>query len=418
MKVVVLAELCNPEWPSLPSFSYSLAKALSRHCEILLVTHIRNKEALSNEQHQLDAEIVYIDNEKYAGKLYRITQKLDKIGLGGYMTYTGFNAFPYIMFERMAFKALKGRINDGEFDVAIRISPVSPIVPSPFAKLADLPFILGPINGGLKWLDEFEDVVEKEGEWIRHFRNLYHFFPYYSSTYSHAAKVLASFSHALGDIPKKHHHKVEFFDELGVHVEQFKRSNQELRDDKLSFVSVGRLVPLKCVDVLIQAFANSTQLQEHAILRIVGDGPERQRLEEMVEENQLNSSVIFEGWLSQPEVSDILSQSNVFVFPTIREAGGNVVLEAMASGLPCIVPRFGGPSELVDNQTGIIVPLSSKAQLIADFKAAMEKFLSEPDLLKTLSDAAYLKAQNVFDWDKKGRRLSQICADVAKLKHN
>lgn len=418
MKVIVLAELCNPDWPSLPSFSYALAKALSRHCEITLVTHIRNKESLSNTQHELNVETIFIDNEKYAGTLHRVTQKLEKFGLGGYMTYTGFNAFPYIMFERMAFKHLKKRMAQGEFDVAIRISPVSPVIPSPFAKFASIPFILGPINGGLRWHPAFEDVIEKEGEWIRHFRWIYRFFPYYRSTYSCAAKILASFSHALGDIPKQDHHKVEFFDELGVYTDQFVRSEQTLENGKMTFVSVGRLVPLKCVDVLIQAFVQSKSLQERAVLRIVGDGPERPRLEQMVKENQLEACISFEGWLSQAEVSSILSKSNVFVFPTIREAGGNVVLEAMSCGLPCIVPRFGGPSELVDDDTGLIVPLTSKNQLTEDFKASMENFLSDPALLQSMSDAAYLKAKNFFDWDKKGERLSQICANVAKLSQN
>ena len=81
MKVLLLAEVCNPNWPSLPDFSYSLAKYIAKHTEVVLVTHIRNKQDI--EQYNDFTEIVFIDNEYIASPLYKISNVLQRLGVGG-----------------------------------------------------------------------------------------------------------------------------------------------------------------------------------------------------------------------------------------------------------------------------------------------------------------------------------------------
>jgi glycosyltransferase involved in cell wall biosynthesis len=415
-KVIVLAEVCNPEWASLPAFSYALVDSLSKYSEIIVVTHIRNKDALTKEEHKLPFEVIFIDNEKIAAKVFKFGNFLGRVGLGGFMTQMALSSIPYIFFERMAYKKLKSRIEQGEFNIAVRISPVSPTIPSPFASLASLPFILGPINGGLKWPKGFSEVVKKDGEVVRSLRKIYRIFPYYRSMYRNTNHILASFSHVLPDIPKEHHEKIEYFDELGVYSENFKPLARTEYIDKCVFIFVGRLVALKCVDVLISAFGRNEELREKCILRVIGDGPEKDSLDQMVGQLNLQACVFMEGWKNQEEVADAFSKADVFAFPTIREAGGNVILEAMSAGLPCLVPNYGGPSELVDDKTGIRMDLSTKAKLVDEFENAMLLMVNDEQMRESMSKAARQKAENEFDWTMKGKRLSEICQKVSTQK--
>lgn len=409
MKVIILAEQCNPTWPSLPGFSFALAKSISLHIDIVLVTHIRNKADISKEDNSFK-EIIYIDNEYIASPLNKVSNFLRRIRIGGWMTNMALKYPAYIEFERQAYKILKERIDNKEFDFVHRISPVSPTIPSPISSWVDTPFIYGPLNGALAWPDQFRDEIKKERELVSHVRNIYKFLPYYKSSFHKSSIILAAFSHVEKDIPEQDKAKVIRFNELGVDTDLYKPSNDKQFDlnEPCQFLFVGRLVPYKCAHVVITAFANSEELRKKHSLKIVGDGPEREYLQKLIDENQLNHCVTILGWKEQFEVAQIMADCDVFVFPTIREVGGNVIIEAMSSGLPSVVPDYGGPSELIDNAVGIKVPLSNKLEFQENYTSTMEMIADNIEMRKLLSNNARTRAIEIHSWKAKGLRMKQI----------
>ena len=182
--------------------------------------------------------------------------------------------------------------------------------------------------------------------------------------------------------------------------------------DYCQFLFVGRLAPYKCPDVVIKAFANSQTLRSQHKLIIAGDGPEMDALQKLVDENGLTDQIEFTGWQSQEQVSHLMANSDVFVFPTIREVGGNVILEAMSSGLPCIVPNYGGPSELIDKTVGIKVELTDKDQLINSYTEQMELLAGDSILREQLSKAARKKILQNYDWNVKGKIIHRLYQDL------
>jgi glycosyltransferase involved in cell wall biosynthesis len=111
------------------------------------------------------------------------------------------------------------------------------------------------------------------------------------------------------------------------------------------FGAVGRMVPLhKGFDVLIRAFARLCREDDEARLRIAGDGPERQSLEELARREGVAGRVHFAGFVT--DVAAFLADVNVFVNPSRWEAFGNTLVEGMAAGLPCIASRVGGLVEI------------------------------------------------------------------------
>lgn len=113
-------------------------------------------------------------------------------------------------------------------------------------------------------------------------------------------------------------------------------------------------------------------------LTIVGDGPEREHVEKIVAQHALQDKVSFTGWVDQAKTVFYYQQADVFCFPSIREFGGAVALEAMACGLPCIVPDYAGLGEYVTNETGFKIEAKSREYIIAEM-ASKIKLLFEDE---------------------------------------
>ncbi len=152
-------------------------------------------------------------------------------------------------------------------------------------------------------------------------------------------------------------------------------------DRPFHLLFVGRLVAYKGADILLEALHRLTQkasfkspdtslgksAQRSIILTIVGDGPERQRLEALTQTLGLTHMVRFTGWVKQEETRQYYADADLFCFPSIREFGGAVALEAMAFGLPCIVPDYAGLAEYVTPDTGFKIFPRSRNYLIEQF---------------------------------------------------
>lgn len=132
------------------------------------------------------------------------------------------------------------------------------------------------------------------------------------------------------------------------------------------FVSVGNLIPIKAFNILIEAFA---QVKENTKLFIIGDGPEKKRLQNQIHELQLNGQVELLGQLERTEINKIYQNSHIFVLPSQSETFGVSYIEAMYAGLPVIATRCGGPESFVDESNGILVPTND----IDSLAIAMDK---------------------------------------------
>jgi L-malate glycosyltransferase len=148
--------------------------------------------------------------------------------------------------------------------------------------------------------------------------------------------------------------------ENGVDIGKFQgKADKDIRKKlglarkDLVFISVGRLVGLKGIDVLIDGFAEVNH--EKAKLLIVGDGPQRADLQKYIQEKGLAASVSLLG--HREDVPALLKISNCFVLASHTEGLSCSIIEAMATGLPIIATDVGGNRELVrEGENGYLVP--------------------------------------------------------------
>lgn len=160
-------------------------------------------------------------------------------------------------------------------------------------------------------------------------------------------------------------------------------------------LSLCRLEPMKGVDVLLRAFAKALpRLPASARLRIVGDGSQRQMLERLAGELQLQERVTFVGRVPPFSVFEEYAQAEVFGGLSRSEAFGNVFLEAQAAGCAVLATNVGGiPDIVTDGVSGILVPPDD----VDKAAAALEVLVNKPEVRERLSDAGKQHKED-YDW--------------------
>jgi glycosyltransferase involved in cell wall biosynthesis len=409
MRVLLLANDCNPEWPSLPVVGYNACRGIAEHVDAVVATHVRNRENITKKGFG-KAAVEYLDNEYIASPMYKAATFLRGGRSVGWTTNIAMQYPPYLAFEREAWKKFKAELKAGKFDLVHRVTPMSPTLPSPMAswlKRIGVPFVIGPLNGGLRWPPEFTGELKKEKERLTYLRDAYKWLPYARSTYSKSSAILAAFQHTIDRLPIEDRDRMIDFPEVGIDPAMFEAPGERPVKPQVTFLYAGRLVPYKCPDVAVLAMAANANLQQHKLI-VAGDGPEMPMLQAIIKDRKLEGCVELIGRRTQAEIGQLMRSADILAFPSIRELGAGVVVEAMATGLPCIVVDYGGPGGLINPGNGVKVPLGDKQHLVIRFAAEMEKLASDPARRASLGHQAHDDALRMYAWSAKGKKTVDV----------
>jgi glycosyltransferase involved in cell wall biosynthesis len=411
LRVLLIMEQCNPEWASVPLVAYQFFNGISKLVDVTLVTHERNKQAL--EKVRGDKEIVYITESHLFAKYYQFISSITigKRGTNwpllhvlGYLIYAEFNNKVHQCFKTQVLK--------GNYDIVHAITPMMPRYPVAIIKACkDTPFILGPVNGGVPFPKGFGQVARKEFAYLNFLRQLVTLIPGYVETYKQASKILVGSTYTLNNLKGmfgSENSRIKLFYENGVCEDFFENPIKTKDDKRVNLLFVGRLVPYKGPDIVIEAVSQLSKLIKDKIwLTIVGDGSEKDNLIAQAQQMGVSDIVSFAGWVDQKETLGFYRKADIFCFPSIREFGGAVVLEAMACGLPCIVVDNGGIAEYVTEETGFKIAPSSRENLTQELTNKIQILVENEELRNKMSAKAIERAQG-FAWKQKAIEVLKI----------
>ena len=166
---------------------------------------------------------------------------------------------------------------------------------------------------------------------------------------------------------------------------------------KIKLLTVTRLIERKGIRFLIQAMKNVTENNPHVKLVIVGEGPDHSTFDELARQLELQENIVFAGRVSDQELIEQYTTSDIFILPSTEEALGVVLLEAMYHGLPVVASNVGGIPEIVTNQvTGILTAPGNPKELSQAIKFLMES----PEKRRYFSEQGKRHVQENFTWEK------------------
>ena len=408
-RVLIIAEAANPEWVSVPLVGWSLARALTAVADVHLVTQVRNRDAILRAGLIEGQDFTAIDSEALARPLWALGSLLRGGEGKGFTTLQLINALSYPHFERLVWRRFGDDIRAGRYDIVHRITPLSPTIASPLAARcaeAGVPFVLGPLNGGVPWPKAFDAARRAEREWLSYLRGAYKLLPGRDRTLRHAAAILAGSRHTASEVPPEHQDRVIWLPENAIDPQRFSGQADPV-PGPLRACFIGRLVPYKGPDMLLEAAAPLLR-EGRMVLDIIGDGPMLDALKAQAARDGVAGAVRFHGWLTQEALRDVALRSGVMAFPSVREFGGGAVLEAMALGLAPVVVDYAGPGELVTDGVGYKVPMGDRAAIVAEFRRLLAGLAADPDGVSATGGSARARVRTHFTWAAKARQVGYV----------
>ena len=424
-RALIVAEACNPEWVSVPLVGWSHYAALAKVADVHLVTQVRNRAALLRAGLAEGRDFTAIDSEAVARPVHALGEVLAGGKGTGWTARMAVKAIGQPAFEHLAWQQLGRRVRDGRYDVVHQITPLSPTLPPRLAsrcREAGVPFVWGPINGGVPWPVGFGKARRREKEWLSYARDAYKLVPGYRSARRDCAAILVASRDTWGQMPRAFQDKCLYLPENAIDPARFGRSTEgrpsavdAVRDGKpIRAVFVGRLVAYKGADVLLDAAAGLIRARKLEV-DVIGDGPEMAGLKYRIERDRLAHGVNLLGWVKHDRVQDHLAAAHLMPFPSIREFGGGVALEGMALGVVPIVPDYGGLGELVTPDTGWLVPMPNdpapgpaRELLVARFRDAITSAVEHPETIDARVAPARERVAEAFTWDAKARQTLRV----------
>jgi glycosyltransferase involved in cell wall biosynthesis len=342
----------------------------------------------------------------------RVIEWAEPRGLGRAERFNSMLKPGYVPFYFRARRWIRAAQARGErFDVAFQPVPVAMRYPSPVAGLG-IPFVIGPVGGSLQSPPGFRDG-ERRAPWYLRLRKLDQLRirrdRLLRGTYEQASCVLGIAPYVRDFLSGLAVRRFEVMSETGIQAlpEPVNRAD---RRGEMRLLFVGRLIPTKGARDAIRALGLARELP--VSLDIVGDGYDRAACEALTADLGLGDRVRFHGQVQRGQVEDLYRSADIFVFPSYREPGGNVVFEAMGHGLPLIVSDLGGPGNVVDETCGIRLHPEAPEQYARDIAAAISRLVTRADLRRALGEGARQRVADIGLWASKARNLEALCAEV------
>jgi glycosyltransferase involved in cell wall biosynthesis len=183
--------------------------------------------------------------------------------------------------------------------------------------------------------------------------------------------------------------------------EAFVRPEARPENDRSNFnlLYVGNCVATRALPLVFDALQESGLT--HYQFSIIGDGPAIPAWKRRVSELNLDTKIRFAGKVPHSEMARWYAQSDVLVFPALRDSGGSALLEAMARFVPVICLDWAGPGEMLDVNSGIKVPVRNPESTVSEFGRALRSLAEDPQRRAALAAVGRDRALSLFRWQSK-----------------
>ncbi len=377
------AYYCNPYLPSEASGAFKWLTILLKEYAVILVTNEESEEGVRRyfgQQFPEDLNILTLKDDNLLKDKLQIQMHF------GYFTYNR-NLKNYILNDGKAFK---------DAQLIIHKNPTSFRYPT-CLHLLDIPLIIGPIGGGLQVPVQLKKYFKKE-PWLNKLRVFDQYLlrlPAIRKAYEKASLLLITLDYLKDILPGKYEDKIRVFFDTGIDVGE-EITRDFTKDDVVRVLYVGKLIRFKGAEMAIRAIL---KCNSHVRFDIVGDGVERDLLESIVAELDTDNRIHFHGNVPYQEVENYYLNADIFLYPSLTEASGNVLLEAMKNSLPIVTVNNGGPRYMCPDDGTIKVKISSPEQMIEELADGVNKLVQAPEERRRMGAINYRHCRETYSWE-------------------
>ena len=285
-----------------------------------------------------------------------------------------------------------------------------------FGFLMNTPYVMGPVGGGeripLYLRSAYDGLGQVKIVARRLFQKMMVLNPVYLANLSRASRVFVRTSETREMIPARYLSKTRLLLETAVDPETIPSAPPERVNGDLRIVSVGRLITSKFNPLMLEALADFKARWDRPFhVTIIGEGPERRRLEALRDELGL-SEVHFVGKKTSEEVFAALRASDIYFSTTMKEGGTWAFFEAIANRLPIVCLKVNGPDMIVGDGCGIKVHPYGHRSARDGLADGLLRLAREPALRAHLAEQALAHVERNFTWNRVMAAIEAAYADA------
>lgn len=314
----------------------------------------------------------------------------------------------YLLWQIGAYRRARAVHRVSPFDVVHHSTFVTFRQPSFMGGLG-IPFILGPVGGGETSPRHLRGGLNFSGRIQELLRDtlitLVALDPLMTMTFSKATLIACTTGETLRRIPRRFRRKCMVLPAIGINLPE-QQSEPAPQSQPPTFLFIGRLLYWKGLHLVLRAMHEILRQLPDARLKVVGEGKDARWLKQLAEECGVAAHVDWIPQLPHHEISATYRGHVAFVFPSLHDSGGLVVLESLMAQLPVVCLRLGGPEIFVDSSCGFAIDPSRQSEnsVQQSIAAAMVTLAQQPDLRQLLVAGCSARA-SLFSWQNAAQQL-------------
>ena len=403
MNILYVAYSCAPNKGSEDKIGWNIPLESAKTNRVCILTREEQRgviEAYLKENHITNIKFYYVDIPHIYKKFFKGVACSLKLNI----------------LHRRAISFAKKICEIENIEIIHQITPIEFRSVGNYGKIPNIKFVCGPLGGGESMPKGLRPYAKGHMlvEWIRSALNFFAYKKYqFSKKLNQCDYILFANNETKNFLtPLVSNTKTTVFFDNGIEESSFyNKSQADISHAKVPvFLVAGRMAYRKGHKFLLEALSQLPKNMEYEC-RIIGGGPELERLKSKSEQLGLQQNVVFTGKIPFSEMRKEYEEADVFIMPSIRETTGAVLLEAMSSELPVItINKFGGPI-LLDHNSAWLYDGNTKEEYVDNLKQAIVECISNPEEVSRRGKNAKQYATQHL-WSKKIDFYNRIYLDL------